>query len=74
MVDRVRKAADISKAVTPQTLRHTFAVERARDGADQEQLLALLGLSDDPRNRASVDRYIKLAHAANESARNNQSR
>jgi integrase/recombinase XerD len=74
MVERVRKSAAITKAVTPQTLRHTFAVERARDGADQEQLLALLGLSDDPRNRASVDRYIKLAHAANEPAGNNPSR
>lgn len=66
MVERVRKAAGITKAVTPQTLRHTFAVARARDGADQGQLLTLLGLSDDPRNRASVDRYLKLAHAANE--------
>lgn len=65
MVDRVREAAGITKAVTPQTLRHTFAVEQARTGADQERLLALLGLTDDPRNRASVDRYIKLANAAN---------
>ena len=65
MVERVRKMADITKTVTPQTLRHTYAVEQARAGADQQKLLALLGLSDDPRNRASVDRYIKLAHAAN---------
>lgn len=61
MVNRVRKLAGITKDVTPQTLRHTFAVEQARHGADQAKLLALLGLANDPRNRASVDRYIRLA-------------
>ncbi len=61
MVNRVREAAEISKEVTPAILRHTFAVERAKDGATEEQLLAVLGLADDPRNRASVRRYIKLA-------------
>lgn len=61
MVDRVREAAGITKEVSPQTLRHTFAVERAKDGADEDALLALLGLADDPRNRASVQRYLKLA-------------
>ncbi len=61
MVERVRKAAGITKDVTPQTLRHTFAVEQARAGADEERLLKLLGLADDPRNRASVERYLKLA-------------
>lgn len=61
MVERVRVAAGITKDVTPQTLRHSFAVERAKDGADEKQLLTLLGLADDPRNRSSVARYIKLA-------------
>ncbi len=61
MVDRVREAASIQKEVTPQTLRHTFAVDRANAGATGEDLLSLLGLADDARNRASVDRYIKLA-------------
>ncbi len=61
MVNRVRKLAGITKEVSPQTLRHTFAVDQARSGADQERLLALLGLANDPRNRASVDRYIRLA-------------
>lgn len=61
MVDRVRKAAGLVKSVTPQTLRATFAIEMARGGADQQDLLALLGLVNDPRNRASVDRYIHLA-------------
>lgn len=61
MVDRVRKAAGIAKEVTPQTLRHTFAVDRARAGASEDDLIALLGLADDPRNRGSVRRYLKLA-------------
>lgn len=61
MVDRVRRVAGITKDVTPNTLRHTFAVEAARAGADTIELLALLGLANDPRNRASVGRYIRLA-------------
>jgi integrase/recombinase XerD len=61
MVDRVRNAAGIQKEVTPQTLRHTFAVDRANAGATEEDLLALLGLADDARNRGSVQRYLKLA-------------
>lgn len=61
MVARVARAAGITKQVTPQTLRHTFAVEKAKLGAHEEQLLALLGLADDPRNRGSVSRYLKLA-------------
>ena len=64
MVDRVREAAGITKEVTPQTLRNTYAVERAKEGADEVQLLALLGLADDPRNRMSVRRYVKLAEPA----------
>ena len=61
MVERVRRRAGIAKTVTPQTLRATFAIERARHGADTQELLDLLGLVDDPRNRASVDRYIEAA-------------
>ena len=61
MVERVRRDADIDKEVTPNVLRHTFAVDQARLGADQKRLLALLGLADDPRNRASVNRYLRLA-------------
>lgn len=64
MVDRVRRAAGITKDVTPNTLRHTYAVEAARGGADVQQLLTLLGLADDPRNRGSVARYIRLAEPA----------
>jgi integrase/recombinase XerD len=61
MVGRVREAAGITKEVSPAILRHTFAVERAKDGATAEDLLAVLGLADDPRNRTSVNRYLKLA-------------
>lgn len=64
LVERVAKAAGISRHVSPQTLRDTWAVERARDGADEHQLLALLGLADDSRNILSVRRYIKLAAPA----------
>ncbi len=64
MVDRLRRLAGIEKDCTPNVLRHTFAVDQARLGADQQRLLALLGLADDPRNRASVDRYLRLAAPA----------
>jgi integrase/recombinase XerD len=62
MVERVRRAAGIDKDVTPTTLRHTFAIAEARKGANEDRLLALLGLADDPRNRSTVRGYI--AHAA----------
>lgn len=61
MVERVRRAAGIDKEVTPTTLRQTFAVDEARKGADENALLALLGLADDPRNRATVRGYIAQA-------------
>ena len=62
IVERVVAAAKLGREdVTPQTLRDTFAVEKARQGADETQLLNLLGLADDPRNRLSVARYVKLA-------------
>ena len=64
MVERVRHGARIKKKVTPETLRHTYAVGKAAEGADEEMLLALLGLANDPRNRASVRRYLKLAEPA----------
>jgi integrase/recombinase XerD len=61
MVERVRRAAGIEKDVTPTTLRHTFAIAEARKGANEDRLLALLGLADDPRNRATVRGYIAFA-------------
>ncbi len=64
IVERVAADADINKKVTPQSLRDTWAVERARDGNDAPKLIALLGLADDSRNKMSVERYIKLASPA----------
>jgi integrase/recombinase XerD len=61
LVDRVAADASISKRVTPQSLRDTFAVEQAKNGATETKLLQILGLAPDSRNRRSVQRYTKLA-------------
>ncbi|MFL5733667.1 MAG: tyrosine-type recombinase/integrase [Chloroflexia bacterium] len=61
MIDRIAQEAGISKRVTPQSLRDTFAVEQSKAGADEKKLLQILGLAPDSRNRKSVQRYIKLA-------------
>jgi len=61
LVDRVALAADISKRVTPQSLRDTYAVGQAKVGATETKLLQILGLAPDSRNRRSVQRYTKLA-------------
>jgi integrase/recombinase XerD len=64
LVERVTKAAEIKKKATPQSLRDTFAVEEAKQGANAMKLLLILGLAQDPRNRMSVERYIKIANEA----------
>jgi integrase/recombinase XerD len=61
LIERVAEAAGINKTVSPQSLRDTFAVNQARNGRDEQDLLELLGLANDARNRISVQRYIKLA-------------
>lgn len=61
MVDRVRRAAEISRSVTPRTLRDTFAVNRALNGASEDELIQELGLADDLRNRQSIRRFLALA-------------
>lgn len=61
LVERVASDAGIDRRVSPQSLRDSFAVDQAREGATEENLLALLGLADDARNRMSVRRYLKLA-------------
>lgn len=61
LVERVAREAGMARHVSPQTLRDTFAVDRAREGADEGELLRILGLADEARNRMSVQRYIKLA-------------
>jgi integrase/recombinase XerD len=64
LVERVARDAEINKKVTPQSLRDTFAVESAKSGSNSSDLLKILGLAPDPRNRMSVDRYTKLAGGA----------
>jgi integrase/recombinase XerD len=64
LVERVARAAGITRQISPQTLRDTWAVDQARSGASEDQLLALLGLADDSRNRLSVRRYLRLAAPA----------
>jgi integrase/recombinase XerD len=64
LVERVTRSAEIDKKATPQSLRDTFAVEEAKQGANAMKLLLILGLAQDPRNRMSVERYIKLANEA----------
>ena len=61
MADRVRRAAGISRSVTPRTLRDTFAVNRAISGASEDELIQELGLADDARNRQSVRRFLSFA-------------
>ncbi|MDQ3856529.1 MAG: site-specific integrase [Chloroflexota bacterium] len=66
LVNRLVRVAELKRSVTPQTLRDTFAVEQARAGKSEDELLAILGLADDPRNRDSVRRYLKLAEPPQE--------
>jgi len=61
LVDRVAKDANIGRQVSPQSLRDTFAVDQAHENATEEDLLKILGLADDARNRMSVRRYLNLA-------------
>jgi integrase/recombinase XerD len=68
MVDRVRKAAGIERAVTPRLLRESYASDRARAGASEGDLIRELGLADDLRNRQSVRRYLELAQTSAESS------
>lgn len=64
IMERIVEAAGIGRDdITPQTLRDSYAVDQARAGADEDRLIALLGLADDPRNRLSVGRYLKLGAA-----------
>ncbi len=58
MVKRVGRAAGRDAPVTPLMLRHTFGVEFAKTGADVHDLIRVLGLVDEARNRRSVERYL----------------
>lgn len=61
MVERVAKHAGITRRITPQLLRQTAAVELARLGKGVNQMLALLGLANDARNRETMRMYIAMA-------------
>ena len=61
MVDRVAAAARIERKLTPQILRHTAAVGMAREGHSINELLKLLGLANDARNRDTVRLYMAAA-------------
>jgi integrase/recombinase XerD len=71
LIERVAQNAGLEKPVSPQSLRDTFAVNQAKLGLSQEELLILLGLANDARNRISVQRYIKLAAPALRPERSN---
>lgn len=61
MVERVTQHARIERRVTPQLLRQTAAVEMARTGKSVNEMLALLGLANDARNRETVRMYVAMA-------------
>lgn len=61
MVERVAANAGISRRITPQLLRQTAAVEMARAGRSVNQMLALLGMANDARNRETVRMFISMA-------------
>ena len=61
MVDRVAAAAGIRRKLTPQLLRQTAAMDMARQGHTVNEMLALLGMANDARNRETVRMYIDAA-------------
>ena len=63
MVERVAHHAGIKRRITPQLLRQTAAVEIARRGKSVNQMLYLMGLANDARNRETVRMYIAMAEA-----------
>ena len=71
MVERVRRRAGINRPVTPRTLRDTYTVRRAVEGATEDELIHELGLADDLRNRQSVRRFLAFADQSGPSAANN---
>ena len=61
MVERVAANAGIQRRITPQLLRQTAAVEMARQDKTINELLHLLGLANDTRNRETVRMYMDMA-------------
>jgi integrase/recombinase XerD len=65
MVDRVAAAAGIARKITPQLLRQTAAMDMARRGHTVNEMLALLGMANDARNRETVRMFIDAASDLN---------
>ncbi len=66
MVGRYRERSEISKNVTPHTLRHTFATQFYRQTKDIETLRKILGHSD----ISTTQIYVTLANIDVENAMN----
>ena len=60
----IRKAAGLSKAVTPHTLRHAFCTEMAMIGTDMQELMRLAG----HRDYKTTMKYIHYAQSMDWSA------
>ena len=72
MVDRVAAAAGIGRKLTPQLLRQTAALDMARQGHTVNEMLALLGMANDARNRETVRMYIDAAEELDEPPANEE--
>jgi len=59
MLDRVRKRANVTRRVTPRMLRDTWAHSLARNGVEADEMLRLLGMADEYRNRQTIAAIIR---------------